>query len=137
LRRHYRLIVDLFLLGLIITGIALAFEVRNGQVAWGHAVLVWGVLGLLPLVTIAAILRSRAPWADTLPRVLLWSVLGLGFLSDVVVPLLMPGFRRNVTPLFLAALYALPFSYLFWLEQKAKKLCGPDGSATSPTPRTG
>ena len=111
LRRHYRSVADLMILGLLVTGIAIAvFSTRDG-VTIGVSFLCAHAALLLGAVII--IYRSAAPWNDRLANGLMWIVFSLAFLVNVVLPFVL--YRRTGPVL----IYALIFPYLFWLKGAA------------------
>lgn len=116
LKRHYRAIADLFFLGLaVVVTVVIVNRKQFGPVGWA----VESVQGLLLLVSIVAIYRSTASWADLFVNVLIWIVFSCALLGNVVLPLLL---RGQVSVPFLI-LYALLFPYLFWLNWQAKGMC--------------
>ncbi len=121
LKRHYRSVADLFILGLIITAIIIA--VALNKVGLNLRVMLSTTHGILLLITIVAIYKSRTPWSDSLIKTLIWIVFGLALLFNVMVPLVFAG-RLNIPPI---VVYAVVFSYLFWLNAQATKctVCEP------------
>jgi hypothetical protein len=113
LRRHYRSIADLFILGLFFIGIAFSFG-RPRPI--GLALILVAADCTLLLVTIFAIFRSKTPWASVPIRSLIWIVFLLAFSVNVGVPLI--GGRLPIAAL---VVYALLFPYLFWLQWRSQR----------------
>ncbi len=120
LKRHYRAIADLFIIGLV--GTAVFIFLRRNQLGLGLGI-VFATNVLLLVVASVAIYMSKAPWADPIAKLLIWIVFGLAFVSNVILPLLLAG-RLNIV---FVVLYALIFPYLFWLNSQANK-CADWGS---------
>jgi hypothetical protein len=122
LKRHYRSVADLCILGLIVTIIFLIVAFNSAGLNGGmilpaaHAVLL--------LVTIVFVYKSKAPWIDRAAKTLIWTVFGLALLFNVVVPLLLTG-MQNIPFLIV---YGVIFSYLFWLNSQANQ-CAVDKPA--------
>jgi hypothetical protein len=114
LRRHYRSIGDLFVLGLLLFGAAWWFGGRNWGLTAATALICADVL--LLIVTAVAIFRSKAPWANAGVRFLIWAVFLVACSFNVGLPLL----RGRI---FVAGVivYAILFSYLFWLHWTTKR----------------
>jgi hypothetical protein len=115
LRRHYRSIADLFILGLIASALFLYFNVSLPLKFQLTYALVAADVVLL-MVTIVTIYRSKTPWASTAVRSLIWVVFGIAFLFNCVVPLIR---GRLVIPALIA--YAILFPYLFWLHWRTNR----------------
>jgi len=135
LKRLYRSVADVCILGLIFTVILIVIVVNERGVDFGvvfssgHAVLL--------LVTIIIVYKSKAPWKDTAARTLLWIVFGLALLFNLVLPLVSAGlallFNVVLPPLFMEMLvvpamivYPIVFAYLFWLNSQANKCTAPE-----------
>lgn len=119
LRRHYRSVADLCILGLIVTAIFVALGFSRTGLNLGM-ILTAGDAVLL-LATIVVVYKSEAPWTDKLAKALIWTVFGLALVLNVVLPLAFAG-RLNVPA---TAVYAIIFSYLFWLDAQAGKCTAP------------
>jgi len=126
LRRHYRSVADLCILGLIVTAIVMGVRVSRGEIGFG---LVFGVAQcVLLLVTIVAVYRSSTPWADRRAKVLIWTVFGLALSFNVGVPLCIAG-RLNIPFLIV---YVVVFSFLFWLNGQAARCTAFEPPGSSP-----
>lgn len=115
LKRHYRSVGDLCVLGFVVTVIFLLVGLTKRGL--DLAVFLSVADAVLLLVTIVVIYRSATPWADTTVKVLIWVVFGLAFGFNVAVPLLLSG----VLNIIALAIYAMIFSYLFWLNAQAAR----------------
>lgn len=115
LKRHYRSVADLFILGLIFTGSAIA--VGFAAVGLSLGVILLSLHSLLLLTGILCVYRSATPWTDRTVKTLIWVVFGLAALINLVLPLVLYG-RLNTISL---AIYAIIFPYLFWLHAPAGK----------------
>ncbi len=112
LRRHYRSIADLFILGLFFIGIAFSF---GRPTPAGLALILIGTDSALLLVTIVAIYWSRAAWASVPVRSLIWIAFLLAFVFNVGVPLF-----AGRLPVAALIVYALLFPYLIWLQWRSQ-----------------
>lgn len=126
LKRHYRSVADLFILGLIIELIVIAVVFINSGLTLGMVLTVLHTVFLF--VTIVIIYKSKTPWADSAAKTLIWIVFGLGFFFNVVVPLILAG-RLNI-PFIIV--YAIVFPYLFWLNAQARKCTASEPPMNSP-----
>jgi len=117
LKRHYRSVADLCIIGLIVTIIIVAIAFSNVGLTLG--VILSGAHAILLLVTIIFVYKSKAPWSDNVAKTLIWTVFGLALLFNVAGPLLAG--RLNIPAIIV---YALVFPYLFWLNGQANK-CTP------------
>ena len=115
LKRHYRSVADVCVLGLIITVIAVAIDFSNTGLNLG--IMLSALDGVLLLVTIVFVYKSKTPWSDSVAKTLIWTVFSLALLFTVVVPLILTGIL-NIPAIIV---YALVFPYLFWLDSKANK----------------
>ena len=115
LKRHYRSVADLCILGFIFTVIAVA--VGFGATGVNLGVLLSAGHAVLLLVTIVFVYKSKAPWTDGIAKALIWTVFGLALVFNVMLPLILAG-RLNVPAI---VVYALVFPYLFWLNSQAGK----------------
>jgi hypothetical protein len=115
LKRHYRSVADLCILGLIFTVILAAVRLNEHGVDLG--LILSSAHAVLLLLTIMFVYKSKAPWKDAPARTLIWVVFGLALLFNVLVPLLFAGL------LFIPAIivYAIIFPYLVWLNSQANK----------------
>jgi hypothetical protein len=112
LKRHYRSVADLMILGLIVaTLILIAIVIKRGI---GVGALLLGSDAILLLVTITLIYKSATPWTDRLANILIWIVFGVAFFANVVIPFVFVG---RLSPLIV--IYLLIFLYLFWLKRAA------------------
>lgn len=115
LKRHYRSVADLCILGLIFTLVVVVIGFRNAGpnlglfLSAGHAAIL--------LVTIVFVYKSKTPWADPSAKTLIWIVFGLALLFNVVLPLVLTG-TTNIPAI---VIYAVVFPYLFWLNSQAGK----------------
>ena len=126
LKRHYRSVADLCILGLIGTAIVVAIVFSKTGLSLG--VMLSVAHGVLLLVTIVFVYKSKTPWSDSIAKTLIWIVFGLALLFNVVVPLVLTG-RLNIPAIII---YALVFPYLFWLNAQASK-CTAGGALEVPT----
>jgi hypothetical protein len=115
LKRHYRSVADLCILGLIVTGIVVAVGLNKAGLTLG--VMLSAGHAILLLVTIVFVYKSKTPWADSTAKALIWTVFGLALVFNVVLPLALAG-TLNIPALIV---YALVFPYLFWLNSQAGK----------------
>ena len=115
LKRHYRSVADLCILGLIITLLVVVFVVRSAGLNLG--VLLSAAQAVLLLVTIVFVYKSKTPWADSTAKTLIWVVFGLALLLNVVTPFMLAG-RLNIPAIIV---YAAVFPYLLWLNVQAGK----------------
>jgi len=118
LKRHYRSVADLCILGLVLGLIIVAVRIKDAGL--NVPVLLFFADSALLLLTIVAVYRSRAPWADSRVKLLIWITFGVALLGNVVVPLILSG-RLN---LIAVILYTVIFAYLLWLNAQAAK-CTP------------
>jgi hypothetical protein len=125
LKRHYRSVADLCILGLIATVIFLLIGFNKRGLDLG--VVLSTAHAILLLVTIVFVYKSKAPWKDATAKTLIWVVFCLALLFNVVVPLLTIGIL-NIPAL---VIYAIVFPYLFWLNAQASKC-----TITSPPEQT-
>jgi hypothetical protein len=125
LKRHYRSVADLCILGLVITVIVVGVGVSNAGLNLG-VILTIGHAILL-LITIVFVYKSKAPWADGTVKTLIWTVFGLALLFNVVIPFAFGG--GLIIPVIIV--YAFVFPYLFWLNAQANK-CTASGAPPLP-----
>ena len=126
LKRHYRTIAHLFILGLI-------FAVIVAADGFSRAGLNLGVFlstgsAVLFLVTVVFIYKSKAPWTDTPVKALIWTVFGLSFVFMIVLPLVLSG-KLDIPAIIV---YAVLFPYLFWLNSQSHKCTPFEGPAPEP-----
>ena len=121
LKRHYRSVADLCILGLIVTAIIVA--VRFSKAGLTLRVVLSAGHALLLLVTIVFVYKSKTPWTDGTAKALIWTVFGLALVFNVVIPLALAG-RLNIPAIIV---YALVFPYLFWLKSQAGKCTASGG----------
>ncbi len=135
LKRLYRSVADVCILGLIFTVIVIAVRINERRVDFG--VIFAAAHAVLLLVTIISVYRSKAPWKDTRARTLLWTVFGLALLFNLLIPLLAAGLARvfdvALPQLFVEMLiipasivYLAVFAYLVWLNSQANKCTAPE-----------
>jgi uncharacterized membrane protein len=115
LKRHYRAVADLCILGLAIT--LIGFVVWIKEAGLNLFALLWAADAVLLLVTIVFVYKSKAPWADNRAKILIWVVFGVALLCNVGVPLILSGELK--IPAIIV--YAVVFPYLFWLNMQAGK----------------
>lgn len=115
LKRHYRSVADLFILGFIITAITIGMGINKEGLSLGY-LLAAGHSGLL-LVTIVFIIKSKTPWTDRVAKALIWTVFGLAIIFNLVLPLLLDG-ALNIPAI---VVYGLVILYLVWLNLQAAK----------------
>jgi hypothetical protein len=115
LKRHYRSVADLCILGLLISLLVLVFGVKNAGLNLGA--LLSAAHAVLLLVTIVFVYKSKTPWADRTAKTLIWVVFGLALLFNVATPLMLAG-RLNIPAIIV---YVVVFPYLFWLNVQAGK----------------
>jgi hypothetical protein len=120
LKRHYRSVADLCILGLIFTIILAAVRFNEQGVDFG--LIASATHTVLLLVTIILVYKSKAPWKDTPAKTLIWVVFGLAVLFNVLIPLLFAGML--LIPLIIV--YAIIFPYLFWLNSQATRCTAPE-----------
>jgi uncharacterized membrane-anchored protein len=116
LRRHYRSVADLCILGFIGTAVFVAVGIATAGVTLG--VVLAAAEGVLLLVTIVFVYRSKAPWIDRRAKNLIWTVFGLALLFNVFVPLVRAG---SINIPFLVV-YGIVFPYLLWLNAQLLRL---------------
>ena len=129
LKRHYRSVADLCVLGLIATAAVVA--VRLSRAGLNLSVVLTAGQGVLLLVTIVFVYRSQSPWTDRTAKTLIWSVFSLAFLSNVLAPFVLIGLRCLPVVIPFLVVYAVVFSYLFWLRSQAVQ-CTVSGSPDLP-----
>ncbi len=116
LRRHYRSVADLCILGLIASIVVVVLSMRQQRGLTVGSTL--GVLqAVLLVITIISVYRARMPWLSRKARVLIWVVFGSAFFFNLLVPLLFRGLL-NVP---FVIVYVFVFAYLFWLRSATKK----------------
>ena len=115
LLRHYRSVADLFILGLIGVVIFIIIGIRGQNISMGLIFLI--AQAAILLTSIVFIYKTKTPWKDKAAKSLIWIVYGLGFLFNVILPLLLHG--KIIIPL--VVVYLAIFTYLFWLNSQAAK----------------
>jgi len=115
LKRHYRSVADLCILGLIVTVVFVVVGFRESGLTLG-AVLS-AAHGVLLLVTIVFVYKSKTPWTDTGAKTLIWIVFSLVFAFNVLLPLVVAG-MLNLPAMIVSAVV---FPYLLWLNSQANK----------------
>jgi hypothetical protein len=115
LKRLYRSVADLYILGLIATGVILALLLPEQGLDLSTGL--QAAQGALLLVAIVIIYRSRVPWTDGVAKAFVW------------IPLLVAAFLNVALPLLLGApvaigylvVYPIIFIYLLQLSYHARK----------------
>ena len=123
LKRHYRSVAILCILGLVATVFLVAVRFSKGGLNLGIFMLAGH--GVLLLVTIVFVYKAKTPWTDGTVKALIWTVFGLALIFNVVLPFALSG-RLDIP---LIVIYAIVFGYLFWLNLQARKC-----TATEPPP---
>jgi len=119
LRRHYRSVADLCVIGLVATLWYLAARLRGpgldlaAILASAHAVLL--------ALTAGVLYKARAPWASHVVRVLVAAAFVLALGIHEILPLLTTG-KLNYLAL---VVYIVVFAYLFWLSVQGLKCTAP------------
>jgi hypothetical protein len=112
LRRHYRSVADLFILGLIVTmaAVLLGSTERLELTAGVLVSIAWSVLLLFAIIKIYS---ARSPWRSMVVKTLIWVVFGARFalygLEVILVQRPMPWIMGPLV------VFVVVFSYLFWL----------------------
>ena len=126
LKRHYRSVADVCILGLIGTIIVAVIEFRNARLnpnlVTNLDLFLSAASAALLLTAIVFVYKSKAPWADRSAKTLLWVIFGLAFGFNVVVPLVVDG----VLNIPFVVVYAIVLPYLFWLHVQAGKCTASD-----------
>jgi len=126
LKRHYRSVADVCILGLIGAVIIVALGLsRTGP---NVGLILTAGDGILLLVTIVRVYKSKAPWADGVAKALIWTVFSIALLFNIVLPLVLAG-TLNI-PFIIV--YALISPYFFWLISQTRK-CTASGPPPLPT----
>lgn len=115
LKRHYRSVADVCILGLISTVLLLYAELARGRIGLGS------ILGLVHavflLATIICTYRSVAPWIEESVKILIVVVFGVASLTNI-------GFLLVLTPWVfsvpVAGVYAIIWAFLLWLWIQTK-----------------
>ena len=115
LKRHYRSVADLCIIGLVISAIVIAVGFRKTGISLGIILSI--AHSTLLLVTIVAVYKSKTPWTDSIAKMLIWIVFGLALLFNVGIPLILTG-ALNIPSIII---YALIIPYLCWLNTIAGK----------------
>ena len=115
LKRHYRAVADLCIIGLAIMLILAVVRIEDAGL--DVLVLLWAADAVLLVVTIVLVYKSKAPWADNRVKTLIWVVFGVALLCNVVLPLILLG-RLNIPAIII---YAVVFPFLLWLNAQAGK----------------
>jgi hypothetical protein len=112
LRRHYRSVADLLILGLIVTmAVVLLGSTERLELTAGVLVsIAWSALLLFAIIKIYS---TRSPWRNMVVKTLIWVVFGARFalygLEVIAAQRPMPWI---IGPL---VVFVVVFSYLFWL----------------------
>ena len=115
LKRHYRSVADLYIIGLIFTLIGIILKLSKVGLTidvilmTGHAILL--------LVTIVTVYKSRTPWTNNTVKLLICTVFGIVMLLNVVLPLVLFGFLNFPA----IVVYTIVFWYLYWLHIQTNK----------------
>ena len=115
LKRHYRSVADVCILGLIATAVIVTLGFKDRGLALD--VVLSAAHGVLLLVTIVTDYKSKTPWTDTVAKSLIWIVFSLAVVFNVVLLLVVAG-KLNLPAIII---YAVVFPYLFWLDSQANK----------------
>ncbi len=115
LKRHYRSVADVCILGFVATVVFLIFSVKERGIDVG--IVLSSAHAVLLLVTIIWVYKSNASWKDAVAKTLIWTVFVLTLSFNAVIFLLFAGWLS--IPILLV--YAIVFSYLFWLQRQANK----------------
>lgn len=113
LKRHYRSLADLCILGVLFGGVALAALFNQPDQMLAKTFL-GAHIGLL-LTAVIFVYKSKAAWVDSTAKYLVWFVYALAFTLNVVLPLVF----GNPATVVLVPIYAIIFTYLVWLERQA------------------
>jgi hypothetical protein len=130
LKRHYRSVADLCILGLIFGGVWVFVGFNKRGLDLG--IVLTAADMILLLVTIIFIYKSRSPWTDVPAKTLIWVVFGFALLSNVGTA---ATFGRKLS-IGVLAIYAVVFSYLFWLNAQASKCTVPKAPRASSGEKT-
>lgn len=124
LRRHYRSVADVGILGLFFAVIAIMVGISgNGP---GLGTVLQTADSILLLAMIIAVYRSASPWTNRTAKNLIWIVFGIAALDRLVTLLVLQS--SPVIPALLV--YLIVFPYLFWLNAQANK-CSPDADSSN------
>jgi len=115
LKRHWRSLASLCVLGLFITGIFLFMEIGLGGFKIRTITLV--IQALLLITTIIFVYKSPAPWLDFTAKLLIWIVFGLAIVFNVALP---AAHHAKIDPL-VAGFSIVVILYLAWLEWQSRK----------------
>ena len=115
LKRHYRSVADLYVLGLIIMTIMVVVGFNEAGLTLG--VILSAADAVLLAATIVFVYKSNAPWSDAAAKTLIWIVFGVALFFNVVIPMVFVA-KLNIPALMI---YALVSPYLFWLNSQATK----------------
>jgi len=133
LKRHYRSVADLFIIGLIVAVIYTISQFNKAGFTSGTVL--WGIQSILLLVTIIMIYRYSAPWTVKTIRLFIWIVYCCAMLFNFI-PLFTPALSRILKSMstegpdimfFHAGLvtafivYSIIFLYLLFLEIQTRK----------------
>ena len=120
LRRLYRGIADVFVLGLVLTLVFLGVNVNApGPRALPTVLSLFWIVFLI--FSIVRVYRAEAPWLDPVARTLLWLVFVLAFGLNVALPLALRG--REALPGVVARLvvYCVVVAYVLWLLKVTRR----------------
>jgi len=88
LRRHYRFIADVCIIGLIssILGVGLSWYQQSEQLV---CIITLGILKImLLLITIISIYSAKMPWQSSKINALIWTIFGVSVFFDLLAPYL-------------------------------------------------
>jgi len=125
LRRLYRGVADVFILGLFF---ALVFFVRRLSQLGPAAPRTWisGFWILFLLFGVIRIYRAKAPWRDGVARTLIWLVFVLVFILNVIVRLFFLSSQDVALVIGSAIVYGIVFIYILWVLKVSRRAMLPE-----------
>lgn len=120
LKRHYKSLADLCILGFLLT--CLIMVAGYGAGGMNLVFILFGAHATFLLITIIVVYKSKEVWTDTIAKSLLWTVFSLALLLNVIAPYLLSGAINGPH----IVIYSVVFSYLFWLKSQTKKCSLPE-----------
>ena len=119
LKRHYRSVADVFILGLISTVIFwwISLDLNANKMLVDVIMFSRAMHVVLLLLGIISLYRSKTPWAEPRIKFLIWLIFGSAFLFNVAFPLFRNG-QLNI--LYIVVLIPV-YIYLTWLQYQASK----------------
>jgi len=115
LKRHYRSVANVCILGLIFEVLLIVAVFRNSELSIGFFL---GILQCMLLISVITfIYSSKMPWMDPTLKAIIWLFFGITGLSNIIF------LRMVFPPIALSALiaYLIVFLYLAWLAIKTHK----------------